>query len=232
MKKIIKNFLNITGYTLIIRKKYSGNSSDDYLRLKENYSRYNPLKLHFGCGPRVMKDWINIDLFYIPYEKYLNNLTEDIFPKEVRGTREDFYRIDVTSTQLPIPDNSVDLIFHEDFLEHLSQRDQIIFLSESYRILKKGGVHRVNTPDLVSSIVNHSHFSLGGVGVYTEEWDRSDHQLVLTKNYLKEIALTIGYENIFFNQRDKSISKDVPKEFRPSKDKDTSFKNIFADLVK
>ena len=40
----------------------------------------------------------------------------------------------------------------------------------------------------------------------------------------------IGYE-VFFQTRDKSLSQDIPKEFRPHNDRDDEG-NIFADLVK
>src|SRR3954447_21721580 len=42
----------------------------------------------------------------------------------------------------PIPDNSVDFIFHEDFIEHISQKQQVCFMAETLRVLKEGGWHR------------------------------------------------------------------------------------------
>jgi predicted SAM-dependent methyltransferase len=50
--------------------------------------------------------------------------------------------------QLPFPDNSLDVIFTEQFFEHLSQQDGLYFLSETYRVLKPGGILRQSTPDL------------------------------------------------------------------------------------
>ncbi|MEI7513688.1 MAG: methyltransferase domain-containing protein, partial [bacterium] len=105
------------------------------------------IKLHFGCGPRILKGWINIDLSFVPYVDKLYNYTDKYYPPEIRGTKDDFYAINITEVGLPLPDNSVDVIFHEDFIEHLDQRGQIIFLAETYRTLKPGSVHRVNTPD-------------------------------------------------------------------------------------
>jgi len=69
-----------------------------------------------------------------------------------------FLQIDITKTCLPLADNSVDVIFHEDFLEHLSQRDQILFLAETLRVLKPSGIHHVNTPNLLSSMKANSTF--------------------------------------------------------------------------
>jgi len=232
VKKFVKTLLTLLGYRIIIRKIYRGNNTLDYVRLEEHYLDNEVLKLHFGCGPRVLKGWVNIDLFYLPYDKYLSNLTDEFYPPEIRGSREDFFQIDITKTKLPLPDNSVDVIFHEDFIEHLTQRDQYVFFAETYRVLKKGGIHRVNTPDLEFSLTKNSDFSKGGAGVFTEEWDDHDHFTVLTKKSLKEMAEIVGYSQVKFSKRDESLSEYIPKEFRPSKDRDSSKGNIFADLVK
>ena len=52
------------------------------------------------------------------------------------------------SKRLPFQDSSIDFIFTEQFFEHLSQVDGQFFLSEAYRVLKKGGILRQSTPDL------------------------------------------------------------------------------------
>ena len=43
--------------------------SDDFIRLRNDFRKYEVPKLHFGCGPRVLKGWINIDLVYEPPTK-------------------------------------------------------------------------------------------------------------------------------------------------------------------
>jgi hypothetical protein len=49
--------------------------------------------LHFGCGPRILKEWINIDLSFEPYEKYLKDYTDEHYSKAVRGDKNDFFAI-------------------------------------------------------------------------------------------------------------------------------------------
>lgn len=49
---------------------------------------------------------------------------------------------------LPFADASIDLIFTEEFIEHISKADAAIMLRECHRVLKPGGVLRVATPDL------------------------------------------------------------------------------------
>jgi predicted SAM-dependent methyltransferase len=190
------------------------------------------LKLHFGCGPRILKGWINIDLVYEPYHSYMQYYTDKYYPEEIRGDQNDFYAIDITKTGIPLPDESVDVIFHEDFIEHLNQRDTVIFLAETLRVLKKGGVHRVNTPNLLSSMRDHSNFKKGIQGVYAYEWDHIQHLNILTPDYLKELALMVGYQEIIFTGRDESTSKLIPLEYRPDPRDRPEDGNIFADLLK
>jgi SAM-dependent methyltransferase len=188
-----------------------------------------PLRLHIGCGPRVLKDWLNIDRAFEPYESYLEAYG-DFYRHEVRGTRDEFFAIDVTEG-LPLPDRSVAVIFHEDFIEHLSQRDAAAFLAEAWRVLQPGGGHRINTPDLGASMRRHSDFSRGLAGTYVGEWDRQGHINVLTPAYLAELAAMTGYSRIEFGSRDQSIIPGLPSEYRPGPDRDDNA-NIFADLIK
>ncbi len=222
IKKIFDDYKN---------KKNINFRYQEYNKLAENCKKYNIIKLHFGCGPRVLRGWINIDLSFEPYEKYLKYYTNKYYPESMRGNKEDFYAIDILKTGLPFPDNSVDLIFHEDFIEHLDQKEQIIFLAETFRVLKQGSIHRVNTPNLLTSMNVHSNFINGKSGVYIGEWDKHKHKNLLTPKYLTEIAQMIGYGEVVFNGRDKSLSKEIPLEYRPGNDR-TEKGNVFADLIK
>lgn len=195
-------------------------------------SENDVLKLHIGCGPRVLKGWINIDLKYEPYHNYMKYYTDKYYPEELRGDKSDFFAIDITKYGIPLPDNSVDVIFHEDFIEHLNQRDQIIFLAETLRVLKNGCVHRVNTPNLLESMHSHSDFSKGLNGVYNDEWNKHGHLNVLTPNILQETSLLVGYKKVIFNGRDRSQSKLIPFEYRPDTNDRSEEGNIFADLIK
>lgn len=213
-------------------KKFILDHNDDYYRLKINCSACDTLKIHFGCGPRILKGWMNIDLSYEPFHNYMQYYTNKYYPAEIRGDRSDFYAIDVTKTALPLPGSSVDVIFHEDFLEHLNQRDQIAFLAETLRVLRPGGVHRVNTPNLLSSMRDHSNFKRGYVGVYLDEWNKHNHLSLLTPDILQELALMIGYSEVQFNGRDRSVSQEIPLEYRPDLNDRPESGNIFADLIK
>jgi len=50
--------------------------------------------------------------------------------------------------KLPFPDCSLDVIFTEQFIEHIPQAGAKFFMEEAYRTLKVGGVIRQSTPQL------------------------------------------------------------------------------------
>lgn len=217
---------------LMSKKNASVKNGSDGERLRQYISNTSNIKLHFGCGPRVLKGWINIDLVFEPYENYLQYYGEAYYPKELRGGKADFFALDVTKEGLPLDDNTVDVVFHEDFIEHLDQNAQIVFLAEALRVLKPGCIHRVNTPDLKASMLKNSYFNLGAVGVYQEEWCKHGHKNVFTYEVLAEMAKMIGYREVHFTKRNESASSLMPLEYRPDLNDRDEDGNIFADLVK
>ncbi|PWS26415.1 hypothetical protein DHW03_16675 [Pedobacter yonginense] len=236
--KILKQIENLVGYELVrVEKypytKYKNIKLNNNLSLSQNHKNINPLKLHFGCGPRVLKNWINIDLAFEPFENYLQHYQHH-FNEEVRGTIADFYAIDIITQGLALPDNCVDYIFHEDFFEHLNQRDQFVFLAETFRVMKKGAVQRINTPNISASMRDHSDFKKGKTGVYTQEWNQWHHYNVVSPTILKEMANLVGFSEIIFNNKNESIIKaHLPLEYRPNfEDRPASDSNVFADLIK
>ena len=89
--------------------------------------------LNIGCGDVLLKGFINIDM----------------------DTNADL-QIDVTKG-LPFEDNSVDGIYSEHFIEHLSQSEGARFFRECRRVLKPDGILRIATPDLKAMIEHYIH---------------------------------------------------------------------------
>lgn len=204
---------------------------DESRRIAAAVQSRTPVKLHFGSGPRILKGWLNFDLIFTPYQDYLKYYRE-CYAEDLRGDREDFFAHDIIEHGLPLPDDSVDIIFHEDFLEHLGQKEQIIILAEGLRVLKPGGVHRINTPDLIASMRQHSDFVKGRKGIFLDEWDKSGHVNLLTHATLKEMALLVGYSRVDFNGKNRSGCPLVPLEYRPDPNDRPEKGNLFADIVK
>lgn len=228
----VRSIIGSNAISMVTDDGYAELPDNDARRLAGEYTSYDILKLHFGCGPRILKGWINIDLSFEPYENYLKYYTDEYYPENIRGTRSDLFVFDITKSSLPLPNNSVDLIFHEDFIEHLSQKNQVIFLSECYRVLKPGSIHRINTPDLLVSMREKSDLKGGRSYVFQDEWDKNGHLNVLTQVTLEEMALMSGYSRVVFGSRNCSISHDIPLEYRPDPHDRNETGNIFADLIK
>jgi len=232
VKKTINNLLAKIGY--VINKRHDHlTDKNDAERLAKYVQEHDVIKLHFGCGPRVLKDWVNIDLSYAHYGPYLQYYTDKDFPVAIRGDRNDLFIVNILKDGLPLPDDSVDIIFHEDFFEHLTQKEQFIFLAETLRVMKKGAVQRINTPNLLASMRDNSSFSKGKVGVFVGEWDNWHHFNIMTPVILEEMAKITGYTEIKFNSKNQSIIvNELPLEYRPGEDRPTADGNVFADLIK
>ncbi len=81
------------------------------------------MRLHIGCGTNLLAGWMNVDL------------------------KQGDLRIDIRQG-LPFPDGSIDLIFHEHFLEHLDYPGEATALvRESRRVLVPEGYMRIGVPD-------------------------------------------------------------------------------------
>jgi SAM-dependent methyltransferase len=75
-------------------------------------------------------------------------------PRETSLGGRFFLAVDLTQRH-PFADASFDLGYAEDFLEHLSQAQSLIFLSEAYRTLRSGGVLRLSFPGLEGVLRKH-----------------------------------------------------------------------------
>ena len=171
------------------------------------------VKLHLGCGDRILAGWVNIDIAVPPILKD---------PSSVGGL---FRQAD--ATQLPYPDTSVDVIYSEDLIEHLDQQEQFWFLAECYRVLRFGSCCRITCPELSYSL-RSSDFLRGREGV-EDAWHWG-HKLVPTRAYLEEVAEMVGFV-VHFNRYNDSSCPLAPKDIRPNPPRPRSG-NIFADLVK
>ncbi len=145
-----------------------------------------PLYLNIGCGKIKLTDFVNID-------------------KELGGDLQ----CDVTKG-LPYKDGSVDGIYSEHFIEHLTQKNIVAFLRECRRVLKPGGRVRIATPDLDELIRQYIENDWGQPWLkqYGYEWIRTraeylnislrdwGHAWVMDQEELSRLAASAGFESI------------------------------------
>jgi hypothetical protein len=177
-----------------------------------------PVKLYCGAGQVPRPGFLNLDIALNAPGFFASNVDE-------------YFVFPFAEMPWKLPDNSVDYIFHEDFIEHLSQLMQFQFLAETLRVLKPGCWHRVNTPNILASMKRHSNFREGFRGVYTGE-QQWGHISIFSPLSLKEVAELVGYREVIFTTRHHGVSPFAEKDFRPAGDRDEVVGNIYADLLK
>lgn len=91
------------------------------------------IKLNVGCGTDYKAGWINID----------NNSDNNISRLDLNWDLRN---------PLPFKEDSVDFVFNEHFIEHLTVEEGQGVIRDFMRVLKPGGVLRMATPDLEVTI--------------------------------------------------------------------------------
>lgn len=175
IKDLIKNIIKLSGYEL--RKVHP-----DLTMVQENNLETPYKKVHYGSGYIPLRGWMNLD--YIIYADNKN------FPDEVK--------VDLTKRH-PFADNSFNFGYSQDFLEHMMQADQLIFLEEVFRTLKLGGVLRLSFPSLSGSLKqyytkkDYFGFVAGKYGAFTQHI----HFHLPTFEELEEMCKFIGFTKIY-----------------------------------
>ena len=141
-------------------------------RVRQITRKGEPIYLHVACSRTRLPGWVHGDIYH--GEIYLD-----------------------ARKRLPFPDDSVDLIFSEHFIEHMSVKQLEFFLRESFRILKPGGYIRHSTPDLEFYVKLY----LGQTtGVTLDDfWSRARHIRPTTPPhavYMNEILRMYGHKFI------------------------------------
>lgn len=165
--------------------------------------------VHVGCGHVILKGFLNVQLKPFPNHRGNN-----------------FYKFDA-SNPWPCPNECVDFIFHEDFLEHLGQREQFRFLAETLRVMKPGTTQYVSLPSIDWVMSERSHFGAGAAGVH-EEWRRFGHVLLHSHESLRDMAQLVGFE---YEPCERHALATRPDPKGPAK-RDPKLGNVIALLTK
>ena len=97
------------------------------------------VNLNLGCGVKVLKGFINVDLYDL---KDLKEAKGILHEAEVKGR---YIKADVR--ELPFKDNFADYILASEILEHIPLVDLSRTLLEWIRVLKPGGRMVIKSPD-------------------------------------------------------------------------------------
>ena len=190
MKEKLKAVLERAGYRVNRIDKNRVEAFEGGPAYDERCTRYADLltnhqltKAHYGCGDIFFgKEWANIDC-------------QDLASRP----GQTYFRADLTAFH-PFPSDVFQFAYAEDFLEHLTQADSLIFLSEAYRCLKPGGVLRLSFPGLKQVLAKHfreSHYHGASLGK-AEAFTPYGHHHFYCEESLEITARHIGFSHVAF----------------------------------
>lgn len=176
-------------------------------------------KVHYACGQRVLDGWLNVDGFDESYPNRYIDLEK----------RRRIFRMDLTGPH-PFADGTFAWGYSEDFLEHLTQAESLVFLCEAYRTFRPGGVLRLSFPGLAG--VLRRHLRTGGhTGARTcvdEAYTRWYHEHFYTFESLELVAHHIGFSKVTRCEYGHSRHPVLKQESRP----DQADLNLVVELTR
>ncbi len=191
LKMLITRLLFKLGYE--IHKIYL--LSDEYIEEMKKTDLSVGLKekkIHYGCGGVLMSGWINADMN----------------PNIEKGYASVSFN---AAGPHPFPDDSFEYAYAEDFLEHLSQEDSLIFLFETFRVLRDGGVLRLSFPGFEQ--VLREHYQNGSFDTtYQAKIDayvRLGHLHFYSREELEMVSKFIGFSKVQFVEYGQSAHQDL-----------------------
>jgi predicted SAM-dependent methyltransferase len=208
LKEIVKKSFKKLGYDIS-----KADSDNDQKRELIEISEIR--KVNYGCGAVLLNGWINVDI--MPANK-------------IRRNGNIYCQMDLTKKHL-FPDNSIEFAFAEDFIEHLSQADVVIFLAEIYRTLQKNGVLRLSSPGFFNVLTQHfSEISYDqGKKMKAEAYTKHSHKHFFCFEELKQLCQHIGFSEIKSVEYGKS---NYPELRTLDTRADQIGVNILAEIVK
>lgn len=135
MRDFLKKIPFVTGAVRAIRKARGITPADlklEYFARKRDrdiqaYLKDNSVKkLQIGCQDHPMPGWLNADIDPIHEEVVLMDATQPF----------------------PLPSDTFDIVFSEHMIEHIGFQEGLFMVKECYRVMKKGAVIRISTPNL------------------------------------------------------------------------------------
>lgn len=145
------------------------------------------MKIHVGCGKRILEGWINCDKFPQPEGMPQPDLICD-------------------ARSIPLPDACADEVLAVHVFEHLYRWESPAVLAEWRRLLKVGGKLVMEMPDLVKccrnvlDLIGTGRFDqLGMWGLYGDpSWEdpAMTHEWGWTFRTIKPLLESCGFANV------------------------------------
>lgn len=143
VRKLVKNGIKAMGYDVYKRNKNS--NMDLYYSLFSKEDIKNKRFYNIGAGLFRHPAWTNVDYYSSWYKDNEIGISFDLFELK----------------PLPINENSANIVYSSHTIEHISDEAAQNMFNEAYRILKKGGILRLTTPDIdlcYRSVINNDRY--------------------------------------------------------------------------
>ena len=139
------------------------------------------MKLHLGCGKRIIAGFVNIDALAQPHVDRVMDV------RRLEG----------------IPDGAAELVYASHILEHFGRHEYMAVLGEWRRVLKPGGILRLSVPDFAACAALYYEQGLvdgltGLVGLVSGgQRDIFDfHKMIFDRELLTKSLLTAGFSAV------------------------------------
>lgn len=116
------------------------------------------MRVNVGCGTTPIPGWLNLDnslsvrLARLPIPQFLIPGNGSMTATFIRVAREENIMWADAAKHLPLPDNSVEVLYSSHMVEHLDKNEVKGFLAEAKRVLQTGGIIRLVLPDVKKPI--------------------------------------------------------------------------------
>jgi predicted SAM-dependent methyltransferase len=162
------------------------------------------MKLHLGCGNKIINGYINIDV--------RENLSCDLI-SDVRKLEQ-------------FKNGSIDEIYASHVLEHFGRHEYKLVLKRWFELLKKGGTLKLAVPDIGAVIDQYNRGaklkSLWGLLYGGQTYENNYHYIGFDFETLKSDLEEIGFTNINlwdWRSTDHSYIDDYSQCYLPHMDK-------------
>ncbi len=150
-------------------------------------------RIQYASAEKLLPGWLNVDL------------ADEAVVRSVAKVDALYRKVNLTQPH-PFCDNTFELGYSEDFLEHLEQDEAILFLCEAYRTFSPGGILRLSTPSLEGVLQRHyrgSDFGAAAMGQH-EAYRMWGHLHFFCRDEIRLIAEHIGYSSVTFFEHGQS----------------------------
>jgi len=189
----------------------------------QNHKGRHLLKLHLGCGARILDGWINIDAIWRPRVVVLG------LPKGLNAFNDD----------------TIQYIYSCHLLEHLEYRKEALrLLKKCHQLLAPGGVMRLAVPDmepiLEAYVKSDTEFFRIQSQRYHPSWcttklehlmyalqQDGQHKYGYDFETLQKALLQAGFEKVFRSSFRGSIFEELRIDYR-----DDDNLTLFVDAIK